>query len=42
MSTFTDTVRSIFRRRPLAKEDAQEIDDWVNEGGTLIRMTLRG
>lgn len=36
MSKFTDTVKSLFsRRRPVSREDALEIDDWVSEGGAL-------
>lgn len=34
MSKFTDTLKSLFRRpRPVTKEDAAEIADWVSEGG---------
>lgn len=34
MSKFTDKVSSFFRyKRPLSREDAAEIADWVNEGG---------
>jgi len=34
MSKFTQKVRSIFRRsRPVTREEAIEIADWVNEGG---------
>ncbi|WP_026037631.1 hypothetical protein [Salinibacterium sp. PAMC 21357] len=34
MGKFTDKVRSMFgRSRPIPREDADEIDDWVNEGG---------
>ncbi|MDP3208705.1 MAG: hypothetical protein Q8M65_06120 [Rhodoglobus sp.] len=34
--TFKDTLKSLFRRpRALSREDAAEIADWVNEGGTF-------
>lgn len=34
MSKFTERVKSLFRRpRPVNREDAAEIADWVNEGG---------
>ncbi|HEY6800901.1 MAG TPA: hypothetical protein VI121_09675 [Agromyces sp.] len=34
MSKFTERVKSLFRRpRPVSREDAAEIADWVNEGG---------
>jgi len=33
--TFREKVASLVRRRrPLTREDAAEIADWVNEGGT--------
>lgn len=36
MSKFTTMVKSLFsRRRPVTREDAAEIEDWVNEGGAL-------
>lgn len=36
MSKLTKKVKSLFsRRRPLVREDADEIEDWVNEGGAL-------
>ena len=36
MSKFTDSVKALFRRsRPVTKDDAAEIADWVNEGGTF-------
>lgn len=36
MSKLTDKVRSLFHRRPaVPKEEAVEIDDWVNEGGAF-------
>jgi len=36
MSKFTETVTSFFRRRrPITREDAAEIADWVNEGGAV-------
>ncbi|MGW6694401.1 hypothetical protein ACWF62_11555 [Rhodococcus sp. NPDC054953] len=34
MSKIGTKVRSLFhRRRPVTREDAAEIADWVNEGG---------
>ena len=36
MSKFTEKVRALFGRpRPVTREDAAEIADWVNEGGTF-------
>jgi len=36
MSKFTDKVKALFRRpRPVTREEAAEIADWVNEGGTF-------
>lgn len=36
MSKFTEKVKSIFRRRkPMTRQDAVEIADWVNEGGAF-------
>lgn len=36
MSKLTDAVKSLFsRRRPVSREDAAEIQDWVSEGGAL-------
>jgi hypothetical protein len=36
MSKFTDKVKALFQRsRPVSREDAVEIADWVNEGGTF-------
>ncbi|CAN5400138.1 hypothetical protein BH09ACT4_BH09ACT4_06190 [soil metagenome] len=33
---FTDRIASFFRRsRPVPREDAAEIADWVNEGGAF-------
>lgn len=37
MGRFTDAMKSFFSRRTeqvLTPEDAAEIDDWVDEGGT--------
>jgi hypothetical protein len=34
MGKVTDKIRSMFgRSRPVTREDAAEIADWVNEGG---------
>lgn len=34
--TAKERIKSFFRRsRPLTREDAAEIADWVNEGGTF-------
>lgn len=34
MSKIGSKVKSLFnRRRPIARDDAAEIADWVNEGG---------
>lgn len=34
--TFREKLGSFFRRRrPLTREDAAEIADWVNEGGSF-------
>ena len=36
MSKFTDKVKALFHRpRPVTREEAAEIADWVNEGGTF-------
>ena len=36
MSKFTAKVKALFRRpRPVTREEAAEIADWVNEGGTF-------
>jgi hypothetical protein len=36
MSKFTDKITSFFRKpRPVTREDAAEIADWVNEGGAI-------
>jgi hypothetical protein len=36
MSKLTEKLKSLFRRpRPVTKEDAAEIADWVNEGGAV-------
>ena len=36
MSKLTKSVKSLFsRRRPVTPEDADEIADWLNEGGAL-------
>jgi hypothetical protein len=36
MSKLTEKVKSFFRRpRPVSREDAAEIADWVNEGGAV-------
>ena len=36
MSKLTTKVKSLFsRRRPVSREDAAEIRDWVSEGGAL-------
>ncbi|MGW9630549.1 hypothetical protein ACWGST_07570 [Agromyces sp. NPDC055520] len=36
MSKFTEKMKSLFRRpRPVTQEDADEIADWVNEGGAF-------
>lgn len=36
MSKLTTRVKSLFsRRRPVSREDAAEIQDWVSEGGAL-------
>ncbi len=35
MSKFTEKIASLFHRpRPVTREDAAEIADWVDEGGT--------
>jgi hypothetical protein len=36
MSKLTEKVTALFRRRrPVTREEAAEIADWVNEGGTF-------
>ena len=36
MSKLTEKVKSLFRKpRPVTKDDAAEIADWVNEGGAV-------
>ena len=36
MSKLTERVKSLFRRpRPVTKEDADRIANWVNEGGAV-------
>jgi hypothetical protein len=36
MPKLTKKVKSLFsRRRPVTREDAAEIADWLNEGGAL-------
>lgn len=36
MGKFVDGVKGLFRRRkPVTPQDAEEIADWVNEGGAL-------
>lgn len=36
MSKLTEKVRSLFhRQRPVSREDAAEIADWVDEGGAF-------
>ncbi len=36
MSKFTEKITSFFRRqRPVTREDAAEIADWVDEGGAF-------
>jgi hypothetical protein len=36
MSRFTDRVNAwLLRRRPVTRDEAAEIADWVNEGGAV-------
>lgn len=36
MPKLTEKVKSLFsRRRPVSRDDAAEIADWLNEGGAM-------